>query len=101
MATKEAVTAIEAIAHTIGEVSQIATAIASAVEEQGAATQEIARNVHEAAMPRNRSSSNISGVSRGATQTGTAATEVLGAACGLSRQAEQLSGDVATVHRRR
>ena len=39
VATKEAVTAIEAISHTIGELSQIATAIASAVEEQGAATQ--------------------------------------------------------------
>ncbi len=49
VATKEAVTAIESIAHTIGELSQIATAIASAVEEQGAATQEIARNVQEAA----------------------------------------------------
>ncbi|HSZ88948.1 MAG TPA: globin-coupled sensor protein, partial [Acetobacteraceae bacterium] len=49
LATKEAVTAIEAITQTIGEVSRIATAIAAAVEEQGAATQEIARNIHEAA----------------------------------------------------
>jgi methyl-accepting chemotaxis protein len=94
VATKEAVTAIEAISHTIGELSQIATTIASAVEEQGAATQEIARNVHEAATATQRVSSNISGVSRGATQTGTAAMEVLGAASGLSRQAEQLSGEV-------
>jgi hypothetical protein len=94
VATKEAVTAIEAISHTIGELSQIATAIASAVEEQGAATQEIARNVHEAATATQRVSSNITGVSRGAMQTGTAASEVLGAATALSRQAEQLSGEV-------
>jgi methyl-accepting chemotaxis protein len=94
VATKEAVTAIEAISHTIGELSQIATAIASAVEEQGAATQEIARNVHEAATATQRVSSNISGVSRGAMQTGTAASDVLGAASDLSRQAEQLSGEV-------
>jgi methyl-accepting chemotaxis protein len=94
VATKEAVTAIEAISHTIGELSQIATAIASAVEEQGAATQEIARNVHEAAMATQRVSNNISGVSRGAMQTGAASSDVLGAASDLSRQAEQLSGEV-------
>jgi methyl-accepting chemotaxis protein len=94
VATKEAVAAIEAISHTIGELSQIATAIASAVEEQGAATQEIARNVHEAATATQHVSNNISGVSRGATQTGKAASEVLGAASDLSRQAEQLSGEV-------
>ena len=34
---------------TIGEMTEIATAIASAVEEQGAATSEIARNIEEAA----------------------------------------------------
>jgi methyl-accepting chemotaxis protein len=35
---------------TIGEISRIAAAVAAAVEEQGAATQEIARNVHQAAI---------------------------------------------------
>jgi uncharacterized protein YoxC len=94
VATKEAVTAIEAISQTIGELSRIATAIASAVEEQGAATQEIARNVHEAAMGTHQVSININGVSRGAMETGTAASQVLDAAGDLSRQAEQLSGDV-------
>ena len=41
--------AIRASAATIGKVNEIATAIAAAVEEQGAATQEITRNVQEAA----------------------------------------------------
>jgi methyl-accepting chemotaxis protein len=94
VATKEAVEAIDAISHTISELSQISTAIASAVEEQGAATQEIARNVNEAAMGTQQVSTNISGVSRGAMQTGAAASQVLGAAGELSRQAERLSADV-------
>ena len=66
LATKEAVTAIEAITQTIGEVSRIATAIAAAVEEQGAATQEIARNIHEAATGTHQVSVSIAGVSHGA-----------------------------------
>ena len=44
--TQRAVDSIVAISGTIGEISRISTAIASAVEEQGAATNEIARNVH-------------------------------------------------------
>ena len=94
LATKEAVTAIEAITQTIGEVSRIATAIAAAVEEQGAATQEIARNIHEAATGTHQVSVSIAGVSRGASETGAAATGVLDAAGELSKQAEGLSGDV-------
>jgi methyl-accepting chemotaxis protein len=94
LATKEAVTAIEAITQTIGEVSRIATAIAAAVEEQGAATQEIARNIHEAATGTQQVSVGIAGVSRGASETGAAATGVHDAAGELSKQAEGLSGDV-------
>jgi ABC-type transporter Mla subunit MlaD len=94
LATKEAVTAIEAITQTIGEVSRIATAIAAAVEEQGAATQEIARNIHEAASGTHQVSVSIAGVSRGASETGAAATGVHDAAGELSKQAEGLSGDV-------
>ena len=94
LATKEAVTAIEAITQTIGEVSRIATAIAAAVEEQGAATQEIARNIHEAASGTHQVSVSIASVSRGASETGAAATEVRDAAGELSKQAEGLSGDV-------
>src|SRR6202035_4165899 len=44
-ATGDAVQAIQGIGGTIGVINEIATTIASAVEEQGAATQEIARNV--------------------------------------------------------
>ena len=48
-ATKEAVDAIRSIGSVIGEVSQIAVSLSAAIEEQGAATQEIVRNVHQAA----------------------------------------------------
>ena len=48
-ATEHSVTAIKEISSTIGQIAEISTAIAAAVEEQGAATQEITRNVQEAA----------------------------------------------------
>jgi methyl-accepting chemotaxis protein len=94
VATQETVTAIHGISQTISELSGIATAIAAAVEEQGAATQEIARNVHEAAVGTQHVSTSINDVSQGATETGTAASQVLAASGELSTQAERLSGDV-------
>ena len=45
-ATEESVGAIKAIGGTIAKTSEISAAIAAAVEEQGAATMEIARNVN-------------------------------------------------------
>nr|WP_294546099.1 globin-coupled sensor protein [uncultured Rhodopila sp.] len=93
-ATKDAVDSIRGIGTTIGEISEIAAAIAAAVEEQGSATQEIARNVQQAAAGTQEVSSNIVGVSRGANDTGAAANQVLEAAGALSRQAEQLRGEV-------
>ena len=48
-ATGNRSSAIKSIGKTIGEINEIATTIAAAVEEQGAATQEIARNVQQAA----------------------------------------------------
>lgn len=93
-ATKDAVESIRSIGTTIGEISEIAGAIAAAVEEQGSATQEIARNVQQAATGTHEVSSNIVAVSQGANDTGAAATQVLGAAGELSRQAEQLRSEV-------
>ena len=47
--TTSAVGAIRNIGNTIGEINEVTTAIAAAVEEQGAATREIARNIQHAA----------------------------------------------------
>ncbi len=95
-ATKEAVEAIQGITSTIEEVSAIATTIGSAIEEQGAATAEIARSVTQTAQATQEVTTNIGGVSAAANETGSAAGMVLSAASDLSKQAEQLSGEVNT-----
>ena len=95
-ATKEAVDAIGGITATIEEVSRIATSIGAAIEEQGAATAEIARSVSQTAEATKEVTANIGGVSTAANETGNAAGMVLAAASNLSKQAEQLSGEVST-----
>jgi len=91
---QQTVGAISAILDTVGTVGETATAIASAVEEQTAATQEIARNVNEAASGTREVTSNIGDVSQAATTTGGSAVQVLNTAQGLTQQAEQLAVDV-------
>jgi len=93
-ATSDSVQAIQSITGTIGRINEIAAAIASAVEEQGAATQEIARNVQQAAAGTNEVSSNITGVTKAASDTGAAAGQVLSASGELSRQSEALGEKV-------
>ncbi|MBO32677.1 MAG: hypothetical protein CMM74_06835 [Rhodospirillaceae bacterium] len=48
-ATKTSTEAINGITSTIGNIKEIVSRIAAAVVEQGAATQEITGNVHQAA----------------------------------------------------
>ena len=93
-ASEAAVTAIREISAMIEEVGAITTSIAASVEEQGAANSEIARNVAQTASSTGRVSLNITGVSEVANETGVAASQVLSAAGGLSRQAENLSVEV-------
>jgi methyl-accepting chemotaxis protein len=88
--TGEAVSAIRSIGGTIAQISEISTSIASAIEEQGAATQEIARSTQQAARGTEQVSSNIAGVSRAAGETGAAAGRVLGSAEQLGQQCESL-----------
>lgn len=92
--TGQAVEAIGSIAVRIQEISGFATMIAAAVEEQGAATQEIVRNVGQAATGTTEVTGNIAGVASAAEETGAAATQVLGAASELSLQSERLSAEV-------
>lgn len=93
-ATQSSVGAIEAITRTIGRVNEIASAIASAVEEQGAATREIAHNVAEAARSTGEVSINIQGVDKAARGTGAAAARVVESATELSRNGETLKTEV-------
>jgi methyl-accepting chemotaxis protein len=93
-ATQSSVQAISSIVQTINRVSEISTAIASAVEEQGAATQEISRNVQQAAQGTQEVSANITGVTDAAGQTGHAARQVLESAGELSRNGTMLKSQV-------
>ena len=90
VATQESVGAIREISGTIEKLSEISATIASAVEEQGAATQEISRNVQQAAQGTQQVSSNIVEVQRGAGETGSASSQVLSAAKSLSSDSNRL-----------
>lgn len=92
--TGQAVSAIGSMTARIREINDVATSIAAAVEQQGAATQEIVRNVAQASTGTTEVTSNMSGVARASEETGAAASQVLGAASELSRQSEYLSAEV-------
>lgn len=88
--TKATVTAIEAIAGEISLVAEIAGTIASAVEEQNAATQETGRNVNQAVQGTQEVSATIVGVTEAASNTGEAANQMLGSAATLAEKADTL-----------
>jgi methyl-accepting chemotaxis protein len=93
-ATQESVGAIEEISGIIEKLSEISSTIAAAVEEQGAATQEISRNVQQAAHGTQQVSANIADVRRGASETGSASSQLLSAARSLSGDANRLKLEI-------
>jgi len=92
--TRSAVAAIQGISKTILEVNEISSSIATAVEEQTAATQEITRNVQQAAGGTQEVSKNMTGVTQAVEQAGSTAGEVLSASDSLAKQATALRGEV-------
>ncbi len=94
-ATDDTVAAIQGIGGTIGQISDIANTIAIAIEQQGLATQEIARSISQAAAGTSEVAGNINAVTHTIDATGTAASEMLGAAGQLSKQANVLRDKVA------
>lgn len=93
-ATNQAVDAIQSIGETINKVDGISTAIAAAMEEQGASTSEIASSVQSASAGTQEVSTNIAGVTQAATETGGAASGVLDATKELNAQADILRNAV-------
>ena len=93
--TVESAAAITAINDTISRMSGISGAIAAAVEEQGTATREIARNIQQASAGTGEVSSNIGGVRHAAEESSAASSQVVGAAGDLSRQSATLEREVA------
>ena len=93
-ATHDSVLAIKEISGTIGRLSEIAAVIAAAIEEQGAATQEITRNVQQAAIGSTQVATSIADVNRGAGDTGSASSQVLASAQMLSNENKRLRAEV-------
>jgi methyl-accepting chemotaxis protein len=93
-ATADVVTAIKTIGATIDQVSEISSSIASAVEEQNAATSEISRNTQEAAANTAGVSDNIAGLGRMAEESRNTAIRELQSADALGKQAESLRTDI-------
>jgi methyl-accepting chemotaxis protein len=73
----------------------VATAIAGAVEQQGAATADITRNVMNVSQSAGAVSSRIANVAVAAQHTGRAAAQVLTASVDLTRQSGTLQQQVS------
>jgi len=93
--TGTCVTAIGGVTKIIGEMSQISSVIAAAVEEQSAATSEISRTVSEATQGAADIAQNISGVAEASQSTASGAAEALSAAEGLVGMAKTMEELVA------
>jgi len=91
----EAIGAIQGIGGIIGEVNEVATAIAAAVQEQGAATQEITRSTQHAAQGTKNVSDNITGVKSDADAAAAAADNVKRASETLESQSQHLGNQVS------
>ncbi|OIQ83589.1 methyl-accepting chemotaxis protein 4 [mine drainage metagenome] len=93
-ATGEAVTAIDGITATIRRIDAIGAQVAQAVDGQGLATGEIARNVLQAADGTRVVSRNVDGVQKAADETSQAATGMMAAMNDLAAQCDGLRGHV-------
>jgi methyl-accepting chemotaxis protein len=94
--TQNAVEAIRRINSVIGEINEMASAIAGAVEEQGAAMQEVVRNVEQAAAGTRDVAANITEVAAAAEHTGTMAGNVRSAAEAVGDESGKLKASVET-----
>jgi PAS domain S-box-containing protein len=93
--TQGAVKAIEEIGTIINQINDISNSIATAVEEQTVTTNEIGRNVTEAAKGVNDIAKNIGGVAVAAKNTTQGANDTQKASQELSRMAAQLQSVIS------
>ena len=80
-------------------VSETATAIAAAIQQQGAATLEIARNAHEATRGTHEVSASITSIESNSRKAGSDASGVLTSANKLSENGSVLRHQVETFLR--
>ena len=95
--TNHAVAAISEINGVINKISEFQETIASAVEEQTATTNEITRNIVEAAQGSTEIAQNILGVAEAARNTTLGASDTEKAAIELARMAASLQSTVASI----
>ena len=92
--TEQSVGAVEVISERIREINEVSNTIAAAVEQQDAATREIASSVQHASSGAAEVSSNIVGISQAADDTGRIATRVNQASHSISAQVDTLRNEV-------
>ncbi len=92
--TKLASGSMEDVNAVIQRVDDIATAIAAAMEEQTAATQEIAGNIHQASQGTQRVNGSVLAVSKASQETGATSAQVMTAAGELASQTNLLKTEV-------
>jgi ABC-type transporter Mla subunit MlaD len=94
IATSDAVTAMAEIGGIIGKINEVSAAIAAAVEEQNATTQEIAASVQAVSNATAGTAQAMEHVVAVADNTGTASRDVLTGAVQIGREAETLRTEV-------
>ena len=94
LATEESVGAIKGIGQTIGRISEIATSISAAVEQQHAATQNIAHSVRAAASGTADVAANTRNAAQGASETGETSGRMFASAQALSGESLRLKAEV-------
>jgi methyl-accepting chemotaxis protein len=87
---------VKRLAETIADTTKLATEVAAAVEEQNAATAEIARNVQQAATGNHMVTDKVSEVSAAMAQSREAATRMAETIGQLSQRAESLTGQISS-----
>ncbi|MDN3721146.1 methyl-accepting chemotaxis protein [Roseibium salinum] len=92
--TAGSVDAIKGISETIEKMNEISSSIQSSVEQQGLATDEIARNIQEASNGTQQVAQNIVKVAASADDTGGAARQVSASANVLQTEANRLKQEV-------
>lgn len=92
--TGASVTALRRIADQVGQLESTAISIASAVDQQSVAGQDLARSIDMAARATNAVSTHIEDVRELSLSTGAAASQVLASSTELEHQADELRSQV-------
>jgi methyl-accepting chemotaxis protein len=92
--TRSASASIDGVGRIIADLDEVSTAIASAMEQQGATTREVAQNIMEAASGSRTVSESIAGVSEASRSNREAVDTVMEAARALTRQSDVMRDEV-------